>query len=173
MVKVKHSKQETAAENESQSMHKSCYCCRAMPSHPKKDCPARDAECCKCRKNGNFNVAEGQRRKKKDRKNQGCEKSAEISKRSWAEGMSNSRNMDTAAVCSTLQPISIERNSGYNVSPSVDSASKQSQQTGGQQVCLFTMDVHTAQWSGSQVWLWGWLQSRMQHHVPVHLYITA
>ena len=44
--------------------------------------------------------------------------------------MSSSKNMDTAAVCSTLQLISTERNAGDNVSPSADSVHKQPKQAG-------------------------------------------
>ena len=73
----------------------------------------------------------------------GVQRNAEIRKSPQAEGMINSRNMDTAAVCSTLQLISTEGKVGDAVSPSADIAGKQSQQAGGQQTYLTTMDVHT------------------------------
>ena len=98
-----------------------------------------------------YSVAAGQRRKKRKLAGQGCEKNVEIDKSPQAEDMSNSRNMDTAAMCSTLQPISTERNAGDNASPSADRASKQSQHTGGQQTFPATMDVHVTQQSGSPV----------------------
>ena len=40
--------------HQGQSNCKSCYCCEAKPPHLMKDCPTKDAECYKCRKNGNF-----------------------------------------------------------------------------------------------------------------------
>ena len=37
-----------------QSQRRSCYCCGATPSHPKRDCPAKDSDCFKCGRKGHF-----------------------------------------------------------------------------------------------------------------------
>ncbi len=36
------------------SKRKSCYNCGAEPSHPRSECPARNAECAKCGKIGHY-----------------------------------------------------------------------------------------------------------------------
>ena len=54
MVQGKNRKKGLATEVRSQGTCKPFYHCRATPSHPKKKCPARDVECCKCRKKGHF-----------------------------------------------------------------------------------------------------------------------
>ena len=54
MMQAEHSKKRPATEDRSQDMHKSCYCCGATPSHAKKECPTRDAECYKYGKKGYF-----------------------------------------------------------------------------------------------------------------------
>ena len=68
MVKAKHSKKDRSAKDRSQSMHKSCYYWRAMPSHPKKDCSTRDTKFYQCRKKGHF---KGSCRSKKEEKELG------------------------------------------------------------------------------------------------------
>ena len=75
---------------------------------------------------------------------------AEIYKSPSAEGMSNSRNIDTAAMYSTLQPISTEINPGDDVTPSADSVSEQPQPAGGQ-AYPSAMNVPAAEQSESPV----------------------
>ena len=50
MMPAKHSKKGPAMEDRSQGTCMSCYCCGATPSHPEKECPARDAVYYKCSK---------------------------------------------------------------------------------------------------------------------------
>ena len=50
VVKARHNKKGSATEDRcsghpGQSKYKSFYCCEATPSYPKKNCPAKDAEC--------------------------------------------------------------------------------------------------------------------------------
>ena len=56
VVKAKHKKGLTT-EDEVQDIRvkvKPCYCCGAIPSCPMKGCPATDAECYKCGKEGHL-----------------------------------------------------------------------------------------------------------------------
>ena len=57
---------------------KPCYCCGATPSHPKKECLARDAECYNCGKKGHF---QGSCRLKKEEKEVGKQKTKKKKKR--------------------------------------------------------------------------------------------
>ena len=63
--KAKHSKKGSAAEDRSQSTCKPCYYCGPTPSHPKKECPTRDAKSYKCGMKGHF---KGSYRSKKEEK---------------------------------------------------------------------------------------------------------
>ena len=100
MVKASHSKKGPATEDRcsghpGQSKYKSCYCCGATPSHPKEECPAKDAEWFKCWKKGHFKNS--CRREKrtweiwKTWENQSLQKSMNwVHKQQWDNGHSSS-----------------------------------------------------------------------------------
>ena len=66
MVQVRHNREGSSTEKRNQGMHKSCYCCEATPSHPKKECPKRDAQCYKCGKKGHFKGSCMSKKKEKE-----------------------------------------------------------------------------------------------------------
>ena len=71
MVQAKHIKKGPGMEDKSQGTCKSCYCCGATPSEPKKECPTRDAQCNKCGKKEHF---KGSCRSQKEREGSGQNK---------------------------------------------------------------------------------------------------
>ena len=99
----------------------------AKPSHQKKECPTRNGKCYKCGKKGHF---KGSCRSKKEEKEMGKARNttkSEIGKSQQAEGISNSRDMNTAAIWSAGQHISTKENPESDILPHANSASKQPQ----------------------------------------------
>ena len=77
MVQMKHNRKELSTEDGSQGTSKPCYCCEATPSHPKKECLIRNAECYKCRKEGHFKGSCRLKKEKKVARMRRCEEKAE------------------------------------------------------------------------------------------------
>ena len=117
--------EERISGHPNQSKHKSCHCCGATPSHPKKYCPAKDTECYKYEKKDTSRVTVSLRREKSILENRRTWKS-KACKSSWTEGMSSSRTLDTAAVCisNILQYISSEWNPWSCISTYADGTSQ-------------------------------------------------
>ena len=98
MVQAKHNVKGKSMEDKSQGTCKFCYCCGATSSHPKKECPTRNAKCYKCGKKGHI---KGSCRSKKEEKEVGRTKDmkkAEASESPWAEDTGNSRDLATTTI---------------------------------------------------------------------------
>ena len=53
-AKPKQQSKPQGKQKPGQSKRKSCFSCGKEPPHPKSECPAREAECFKCRKKGHY-----------------------------------------------------------------------------------------------------------------------